>query len=189
MEKYFWPLMEERTEMCHTVQKIRADRLAKTKAEVAPIMWCDGALARLDPEETLDTILYGGVCTSSLGYAGLYECVKVITGHSHTDNGIGYDFGMKVMQFLNDQCSKWKEAENLDYSLYGSPIEQTTETFAKGLQKRFGIIPGITDRDYVTNSYHIPVFEEIDPFTKLFIESRFQKLSPGGCLNITLIAA
>lgn len=182
MEKYFWPLMDERTELCHTAQRIRAERLSKTKAEVAPILWCDGALARLDPDETLDRLIHGGYCTSSLGYAGLYEAVKTITGKSHTEKG-GYEFGIEVMQFLNDQCNKWKAAENIDYSVYGTPIESTTYTFAKGLHKRFGIVKGITDRDYVTNSYHVPVFEKIDAFDKLAIESDFQKLSPGGAIS------
>ena len=182
MEKYFWPLMKERTELCHTAQRIRAERLSKTKAEVAPILWCDGALARLDPDETLDKLIHGGYCTSSLGYAGLYEAVKTITGKSHTEPG-GYSFGISVMQFLNDQCNKWKAAEDIDYSVYGTPIESTTYTFAKALHKRFGRVEGITDRDYVTNSYHVPVFEKIDAFDKLQIEADFQKLSPGGAIS------
>ena len=182
MEKIFWQLLDERTELCHTVQRIRAERLSKTKAQVAPILWCDGALARLDPEDTLDPLIHNGYCTSSLGYAGLYECVKAITGESHTDK-TGHDFGLRVMQFLNDQCTKWKEAENIDYSLYGTPIESTTYTFSKALHKRFGEIEGITDRDYITNSYHVPVFEEINAFDKLAIESEFQRLSPGGAIS------
>lgn len=176
----FWELMEERTEMCHTVQRIRKERLFKTKAEVAPIMWCDGALARLNPDDTLEKVMKGGYCTSSLGYAALYECVKYMTGHSHTDTE-GYDFAIQVMQFLNDKTQQWKADEDIDYSLYGSPIETTTYKFAQCLKKRFGIVEGITDRDYVTNSYHVPVFEEINPFDKLGFESQFQKLSPGGC--------
>lgn len=178
----FWKLLDERTELCHKVQRIRAERLSKTKAEVAPVLWCDGALARLDPEETLEPLIHNGYCTSSLGYAGLYECVKVMTGESHTQEN-GKKFGLEVMQFLNDQCAKWKEAENIDYSLYGSPIESTTYKFAQCLQKRFGNVEGITDRDYITNSYHIPVFEEIDAFSKLAKEAEFQKLSPGGAIS------
>ena len=176
----FWKLLDERTELCHKAQRIRAERLSKTKAEVAPVLWCDGALARLDPEETLEPLIHNGYCTSSLGYAGLYECVKVMTGESHTQEN-GKKFGLEVMQFLNDQCAKWKKAEDIDYSLYGSPIESTTYKFAQCLQKRFGNVEGITDRDYITNSYHIPVFEEIDAFSKLAKEAEFQKLSPGGC--------
>lgn len=178
----FWKLLDERTELCHKVQRIRAERLSKTKAEVAPVLWCDGALARLDPEETLEPLIHNGYCTSSLGYAGLYECVKVMTGESHTQEN-GKKFGLEVMQFLNDQCAKWKEAEDIDYSLYGSPIESTTYKFAQCLQKRFGNVEGITDRDYITNSYHIPVFEEIDAFSKLAKEAEFQKLSPGGAIS------
>ena len=181
-EDIFWELMDERTELCHTVQKIRAERLSNTKAEVAPILWCDGALARLKPEDTLDPLIHNGYCTSSLGYAGLYECVKVMTGESHTQPN-GKKFGLRVMQFLNDQCNKWKEEENIDYSVYGSPIESTTYKFAQCLQDRFGRIKGITDREYVTNSYHIPVFEEINAFDKLAKESEFQKLSPGGAIS------
>jgi ribonucleoside-triphosphate reductase len=182
IEKVFWPLMEERTELCHKVQKIRAERLSKTKAEVAPILWCDGALARLDPHETLDPLVHNGYSTSSLGYAALYECVKAVTGESHTQP-IGKEFGLRVMQYLNDQCTKWKLAENIDYSVYGSPIESTTYKFATCLKKRFGEVPGITDRDYVTNSYHIPVFEHINAYDKLAKESEFQVLSPGGAIS------
>lgn len=182
MEKYFWDILDERTEMCHEVQRIRAERLSQTKAEVAPILWCDGALARLNPEETLEPLIHNGYCTSSLGYAGLYECVKTITGKSHTQE-VGKEFGLRVMQFLNDQCNKWKAAENIDYSVYGTPIESTTYTFAKGLHNRFGEVKDITDRDYITNSYHVPVFEKISAFDKLAIESEFQKLSPGGAIS------
>lgn len=182
MEKYFWDILDERTEMCHEVQRIRAERLSQTKAEVAPILWCDGALARLNPEETLEPLIHNGYCTSSLGYAGLYECVKTITGESHTQE-VGKEFGLRVMQFLNDQCNKWKAAEDIDYSVYGTPIESATYTFAKGLHKRFGEVKDITDRDYVTNSYHVPVFEKINAFDKLAIESEFQKLSPGGAIS------
>lgn len=178
-EEKFWELMEERTELCHKVQKIRAERLCRTKAEVAPILWCDGAFARLNPQDELEPLIYGGFCTSSLGFASLYECVKYMTGQSHTKPG-GHAFGIKVMKFLNKKTEQWKEEEDIDYSLYGSPIESGTFKFATCLQKRFGEIEGITDRDYVTNSYHVPVFEDIDAFSKLSIESEFQKLSPGG---------
>lgn len=182
MEKYFWPLMEERTELCHTAQRIRAERLSETKAEVAPIIWCDGAFARLKPEETLEKLIHGGYCTSSLGFASLYETVKVVTGQSHSEP-TGHDFGIKVMEFLNKKCEQWKKEEDIDYSIYGSPIESTTFAFAKHLKKRFGEIEGITDRDFVTNSYHIPVFEKINAFEKLSKESEFQKLSPGGAIS------
>lgn len=181
-EELFWKLMDERTELCHKAQRIRAERLSRTKAEVAPILWCDGALARLNPEDTLEPLIHNGYCTSSLGYAGLYECVKVMTGESHTQPR-GKEFGLKVMQYLNDQCTKWREAENIDYSLYGTPIESTTYKFAQSLQKRFGIVEGITDRNYITNSYHVPVFEEINAFDKLSKEAEFQKLSPGGAIS------
>lgn len=178
----FWELMEERTELCHKAQKIRADRLCKTKAEVAPILWCDGAFARLDPQDTLAPLIHNGYATSSLGYAALYECVKYMTGSSHTQPN-GRKFGLQVMEFLNMKTQQWKEEENIDYSLYGSPIESTTYKFAQSLQRRFGEIEGITDRDYVTNSYHVPVFEDIDIFSKLAIESEFQELSPGGAIS------
>lgn len=178
----FWNLLEERTELCHEAQRIRAKRLSETKAEVAPILWCDGALARLNPEETLEPLIHNGYCTSSLGYAGLYECVKYMTGESHT-HPKGKEFGLQVMQFLNDQCTKWKKAENIDYSVYGTPIESTTYKFAQNLQKRFGKVEGITDRDYITNSYHVPVFEDIDAFEKLAKEAEFQVLSPGGAIS------
>lgn len=181
----FWSLLDERLELCHKVQRIRAERLSKTKAEVAPILWCDGSLARLQPEDTLDRLIHGGYATSSLGYAGLYEAVKILTGHSHTDNGIGHDVGIQIMKRLNDKCNEWKAAEDIDYSVYGTPIESTTWTFMKGIHKRFGYgyYPGITDREYITNSYHVPVFEKINPFSKLAIESEFQKLSPGGAIS------
>lgn len=178
----FWRLMEERTEMCHTVQRIRAERLAETRAEVAPILWCDGAFARLQPQDYLRPLIYGGYCTSSLGFSGLYECVKYMTGYSHTQKE-GHDFGIQVMQFLNDKTAQWKAEEDIDYSLYGSPIEATTYNFAKHLQERFGKIEGITDRNYITNSYHVPVFEKINIFDKFAIESEFQKLSPGGAIS------
>ena len=179
----FWTIFDERTELCHKALQIRHNRLKGTLSDVAPIIWQDGAFARLNKGEKIDKLLYNGYSTISLGYAGLYECVKYMTGHSHTDNGIGKEFGLKVMQALNDKCSKWKKDENIDYSLYGSPIESTTYKFAKCLKKRFGNVQGITDKDYITNSYHVPVFEKIDPFDKLQLESEFQKLSPGGAIS------
>lgn len=182
LEKYFWPLMEGRTELCHKVQQIRAERISKTKAEVAPILWCDGAFARLDKDDTLDKLVHNGYATSSIGFAGLYECVKVVTGESHTQKN-GKEFGLRVMRFLNAQCDKWKAEENIDYSIYGSPIESTTYTFQKGLHKRFGTVEGITDRDYITNSYHVPVFEKISIFDKFALESEFQNLAPGGAIS------
>ena len=178
----FWELFEERTELCHKALRIRHERLKGTLSDVAPILWQYGALARLKKGETIDSLLYDGYSTISLGYAGLYECVKYMTGESHS-SGKGKEFGLQVMQRLNDKCTQWKTAERIDYSLYGTPIESGTYKFAKKLQKRFGIIEGITDRDYITNSYHIPVFESIDPFTKLAIESEFQTLSPGGAIS------
>lgn len=150
----FWELFEERAELCHKALRCRHERLLGTPSDVAPILWQHGALARLDKNETIDKLLYGGYSTISLGYAGLYECVKYMTGHSHTDGDIGEKFGLEVMQALNDKCSQWKAAEDIDYSLYGSPIESTTYKFAKCLKKRFGVVEGITDKDYITNSYH-----------------------------------
>ena len=179
----FWEIFDERTELCHKALQIRHKRLEGTPSDVAPILWRYGALARLKKGEVIDKLLHGGYSTLSLGYAGLYECVKFMTGNSHTDGDKGEKFGLEVMQALNDKCNKWKKEENIDYSLYGSPIESTTYKFAKCLKKRFGVIDGITDRDYITNSYHVPVFEKIDPFTKLSIESKFQKLSPGGAIS------
>lgn len=179
----FWEIFDERTELCHKALQIRHKRLEGTPSDVAPILWRYGALARLEKGEVIDKLLHGGYSTLSLGYAGLYECVKFMTGHSHTDGDRGEKFGLEVMQALNNKCNKWKKEENIDYSLYGSPIESTTYKFAKCLKKRFGIVKGITDRDYITNSYHVPVFEKIDPFTKLSIESKFQKLSPGGAIS------
>lgn len=179
----FWEIFDERTELCHKALKIRHERLEGTVSDVAPILWQDGAFARLEKGEIIDELLHGGYSTISLGYAGLYECVKYMTGKSHTDNAEGTEFGLKVMQALNDKCKEWKATENIDYSLYGSPIESTTYKFAKCLKKRFGVVEGITDRDYITNSYHVPVFEEIDPFMKLELESKFQKLSPGGAIS------
>ena len=179
----FWDIFEERMELCHKALKARHERLEGTPSDVAPILWQHGAFARLDKGKKIDKLLHNGYSTISLGYAGLYECVKYMTGHSHTDGGTGEEFGLDVMQFLNDKCAQWKAEEHIDYSCYGSPIESTTYKFATCLKKRFGIIEGITDRDYITNSYHIPVFEEIDPFTKLTIESKFQQLSPGGAIS------
>ncbi len=179
----FWKIYEERLELCHRALQIRHERLAQAISDVAPIVWQHGALARLPQGASIHDLLHGGYSTISLGYAGLYECVKYMTGKSHTDNGEGEEFGLEVMQKLNDKCAEWKEAEDIDYSVYGTPIESTTYKFAKCLQKRFGKIEGITDRNYITNSYHVPVFEEIDAFTKLKLESKFQRLSPGGAIS------
>ena len=179
----FWSIMEDRLELCHRALQIRHKRLSKATSDVAPILWQHGALARLDKGESIHDLLHGGYSTISLGYAGLYECVKFMTGHSHTDHGKGYEFAIEVMQKLNDKCKEWKEAEDIDYSVYGTPIESTTYKFAKCLRERFGVIKGITDRNYITNSYHVPVFEKIDAFTKLKLESEFQKLSPGGAIS------
>lgn len=179
----FWDIFDKRTELCHEALRYRHKRLLGTLSDVAPILWQHGALARLDKGETIDKLMYGGYSTISLGYAGLYECVKYMTGKSHTDGAEGTEFGLKVMQALNDKCNEWKASEDIDYSLYGSPIESTTYKFAKCLKKRFGEIDGITDRDYITNSYHVHVTEEINAFDKLALESRFQKLSPGGAIS------
>lgn len=179
----FWQLFEERTELCHKALRCRHERLKGTLSDVAPILWQDGAFTRLKKGEKIDKYLYGGYSSISLGYAGLYECVKYMTGHSHTDNSVGEKFGLEVMERLNKKCEQWKSAENIGYSLYGSPIKSTTYKFAKCLKKRFGIIEGITDRDYITNSYHVPVFEKINPFKKLAIESKFQSLSLGGAIS------
>ncbi len=179
----FWNIMEERLELCHRALQLRHKRLSKATSDVAPILWQHGALARLEKGESIHELLHHGYSTISLGYAGLYECVKYMTGHSHTDNGKGKEFALAVMQKLNDKCKEWKEAEDIDYSVYGTPIESTTYKFAKCLRERFGVIKGITDRNYITNSYHVPVFEEIDAFTKLALESEFQKLSPGGAIS------
>jgi ribonucleoside-triphosphate reductase len=181
--KKFWKICDERLELCHRALHMRHERLAKATSDVAPILWQHGALARLGKGESIHDLLHGGYSTISLGYAGLYECVKYMTGHSHTDNGKGKDFALEVMQALNDACKKWKEEEDIDYSVYGTPIESTTYKFAKCLRDRFGVIKGVTDRNYITNSYHVPVFEEIDAFTKLSLESEFQKLSPGGAIS------
>ena len=178
----FWELFEERLELCHTALQCRHERLKGTLSDAAPILWQYGALARLDKGEPIDKLLYGGYSTISLGYAGLYECVKYMTGKSHTD-AEAKPFALSVMQKMNDKCLEWKTAENIDYSLYGTPLESTTYKFAKCLQKRFGIIPGITDKSYITNSYHVHVAESIDAFTKLRFEAEFQQLSPGGAIS------
>lgn len=183
----FWEIFEERTELCHKALRARHERLLGTSSDVAPILWQHGAYARLKKHEKIDRLLYDGYSTISLGYAGLYECVKFMTGHSHSDEGIGEEFGLQVMQALNDKCNRWKEAENIDYSIYGTPLESTTYKFAKCLKSRFGADVFIKldgfDRNYITNSYHIPVFEHITAFEKLRIESKFQKLSPGGAIS------
>ena len=180
----FWNLFDERSELCHKALRIRHNRLKGTSSDVAPILWQDGALARLKIHEPIDKLLYNNYSTISLGYAGLYECVKYMTGHSHSDGGVGEKFGLEVMQALNDKCNKWKKEENIGYSVYGSPIESTTYKFAKCLKNRFGEIKDITDHNYITNSYHINVRENINPFEKLKIESKFQRLSPGGLDNL-----
>ena len=179
----FWRIFDERLELCHRALQIRHKRLSKATSDVAPILWQHGALDRLEKGQSIHDLLHNGYSTISLGYAGLYECVKYMTGHSHTDGENGKEFGLAVMQKMNDKCKEWKEAEKIDYSVYGTPIESTTYKFAKCLKERFGVIKGITDRDYITNSYHVPVFEEIDAFTKLELESEFQKLSPGGAIS------
>ena len=178
----FWEIFDERLELCHRGLRCRHERLLGTTSDAAPILWQYGALARLKKGEKIDKLLYGGYSTISLGYAGLYECVKAMTGHSHTDRE-ATPFALAVMQRMNDKCAEWKAAENIDYSLYGTPLESTTYKFAKCLQRRFGIIPGITDKGYITNSYHVHVTEEIDAFTKLRFESEFQRLSPGGAIS------
>ena len=178
----FWKIFDERLELCHKALRCRHERLLGTTSDAAPILWQYGALARLDKGEKIDKLLYGGYSTISLGYAGLYECTKFMTGHSHTDKE-ATPFALSVMQHMNDKCAEWKAAENIDYSLYGTPLESTTYKFAKCLQRRFGIIPGITDKNHITNSYHVHVTEKIDAFTKLKFESEFQRLSPGGAIS------
>ena len=180
--KKFWKIFDERLELCYRGLMARHMRLEGTPSDVAPILWQYGALARLKKGEKIDKLLYGGYSTISLGYAGLYECVKYMTGKSHTDEE-AKPFALQVMQYMNDKCKGWKAKENMDFSLYGTPIESTTYKFAKALQRRFGIIPGITDKNYITNSYHVHVTEEIDAFTKLKFESEFQRLSPGGAIS------
>lgn len=183
----FWQIMDERTELCHKALKCRHERLEGTLSDVAPILWQDGAFARLKPGEKIDELLHHGYSTISLGYAGLYECVKYMTGHSHSDHGCGEEFGLKVMEYLNEKCEKWKAEEDIDYSPYGTPIESTTDKFAHSLKKRFGddifVKLDGKDRNYITNSYHVPVFEHINPFEKLEIESKFQALSTGGAVS------
>lgn len=183
----FWEIFEERTELCHRALQYRHERLTGTLSDVAPILWQHGALARLDKGKEIDELLHGGYSTISLGYSGLYECVKYMTGKSHSDEGIGEEFGLKIMQALNDKCTQWKEVEKIDYSPYGTPMESGTYKFAKSLKRRFGDDVFVKldgeDRNYITNSYHIPVFEQIDPFEKLAIESKFQKLSGGGAIS------
>ena len=178
----FWKIFDERLALCHRALQARHKRLLGTPSDAAPILWQYGALARLKKGEKIDKLLFGGYSTISLGYAGLYECVKYMTGKSHTDAG-AKPFALSVMQHMNDKCNEWKKAENMDYSLYGTPLESTTYKFAKCLQKRFGIVPGITDKNYITNSYHVHVSEHIDAFTKLKFESDFQRLSPGGAIS------
>ena len=178
----FWKIFDERLDLCHRALQALHKRLLGTPSDAAPILWQYGALARLKKGEKIDKLLFGGYSTISLGYAGLYECVKYMTGKSHTDAG-AKPFALSVMQHMNDKCNQWKKAENMDYSLYGTPLESTTYKFAKCLQKRFGIVPGITDKNYITNSYHVHVSEQIDAFTKLKFESDFQRLSPGGAIS------
>ena len=178
----FWKIFDERLDLCHRALQARHKRLLGTPSDAAPILWQYGALARLKKGEKIDKLLFGGYSTISLGYAGLYECVKYMTGRSHTDAG-AKPFALSVMQHMNDKCNEWKKAENMDYSLYGTPLESTTYKFAKCLQKRFGIVPGITDKNYITNSYHVHVSEQIDAFTKLKFETDFQRLSPGGAIS------
>ena len=182
-EEVFWNLLDERLEMCHKALLCRHHRLEGTLSDVAPILWQYGAFARLEKGEKIDKLLHGGFSSISLGYAGLYECVKYMTGNSHTENSIGHDFGIKVMQYMNNKCEQWKLEDDIGYSTYGSPIENTTYKFAKCLRKRFGVIEGITDREFITNSYHVFVEEPIDAFTKLYKESEFQALSLGGSIS------
>lgn len=182
----FWYILDERLELCHRALRLRHERLRGVKSDIAPILWQNGAIARLKPGETIDNLLYNGYSTISLGYVGLYECVKYLTGKDHwvsEEEGGALEFAQQVMQKLNDKCKQWKEIEHIDYSVYGTPEESTTHKFAQSLQRRFGIIKGITDKNYVTNSYHIPVFHEIDAFSKLSYEAQLQKLSPGGAIS------
>lgn len=178
----FWQIFEDRLELCHRALRLRHERLLGTLSDASPIHWQNGALARLQKGETIDKLLYGGYSTLSLGYAGLYECVKAMTGRSHTDPE-AKEFALSVMQYMNDKCKEWREEENIGYSLYGTPIETTTYKFAKALQKRFGVIEGVTDKNYITNSYHVHVTEPIDAFKKLSFEAEFQLLSPGGAIS------
>ena len=182
-EDRFWEIFDERLDLCHKALRCRHERLKGTLSDAAPILWQYGALARLPKGTPIDPLLYGGYSTISLGYAGLYECVKYMTGHSHTDQGEGTDFAVRVMRHMNDRCDEWRAAEDIDYSIYGTPLESTTYKFAKALQRRFGIVPGVTDHGYITNSYHVNVRENIDAFDKLKFESQFQPLSPGGAIS------
>lgn len=183
----FWELMEERSELVHKALRCRHERLLGTPSDVAPILWQYGGLARLKKGEVIDKLLYGNYSTLSYGYAGLYECVYYMTGHSHTDPE-AKDFALAIMQHMNDKCAEWRKKENIAYSVYGTPLESTTYRFAQLLQKRFGIIPEVTDHDYITNSYHVNVRQKIDSFTKLKFESEFQKLSPGGAISYVEMA-
>lgn len=181
-EDIFWSIFDERLELCHWALQIRHKHLEGTPSDVSPIHWQYGALARLEKGETIDNLLHGGYSTISLGYAGLYECVVAMTGKSHTDPE-AKPFALAIMQYMNDKCKGWKEKENIDYSLYGTPLESTTYKFATKLRERFGTIENVTDHDYITNSYHVSVREQIDAFTKLQFESEFQRLSPGGAIS------
>jgi len=178
----FWRIFDERLELCHRALVARHERLKGTLSDAAPILWQYGALARLKKGETIDKLLFGGYSTISLGYAGLYECVKYMTGKSHTDEE-ATPFALSIMEYMNAKCAAWRAEHNVAFSLYGTPLESTTYKFARALQKRFGIVPGITDKNYITNSYHVHVTEEIDAFTKLGFEAKFQKLSPGGAIS------
>ena len=182
-EEKFWKILDERLELCHRALMCRHKRLLGTKSDVAPILWQNGALARLKKGEVIDPLLFNGYSTISLGYAGLCECVRYMKGVSHTEPKEGTPFALKVMQYLNDACEQWKKESNIDFSIYGTPLESTTYKFAKCLQKRFGIIEGVTDKNYITNSYHVHVTEQINAFDKLKFESQFQKLSPGGAIS------
>ena len=181
-EEEFWQILDQRLEICHLGLQTRHKRLLGTISDVSPIHWQHGALARLEKGETIDKLLYNGYSTISLGYAGLWECVYKATGRKLTEPE-GKEFGLRIMQKLNDACNKWKAEENIDYSLYGTPIESTTYKFARCLKKKFGIIPGVTDKDYITNSYHVHVTEPIDAFSKIALEAQFQALSPGGAIT------
>ncbi len=181
-EDKFWKLFEERTELCHLALQLRHKRVSYITSDAAPILWQHGAFARLKKGESVHPLLHDGYSTLSLGFAALYECVKAFTGYSHT-HPVGKDFALKVMRALNDKCAQWKADERIDYSLYGAPIESTTYKFAKCLKKRFGVIEDITDKDYITNSYHVKITEPIDAFSKLLLESEFQALSPGGAIS------
>lgn len=181
-EDKFWEVFDKYLELCHKALRCRHERLLGTKAAVSPILWCDGALARLNKDDVIDDLLYHGYSTISLGYAGLYEMTKYMTGESHTSPN-GKEFAMRVMQKMNDKTAEWKKAEDIDYSLYGTPLESTTYKFAKALKKEFGVIEGVSDKNYITNSYHVHVTEQIDAFSKLEFEAEFQNMSPGGAIS------